>query len=769
VSIELGFFETRVARRLFLRFVMCAVLPMGVLAGLSFATVTANLRERGDLRLSEVATATERSVRDRLDRARDDLALLVGVVEADELTRPVGPWNEPRAAASLAEASGLSRIRDRLLDLPRPAGFESLVVATPGGGTEAVFGRSPAVPTIGELDLRHLRSGKALLVEVEADPKQIWMGRALSIGGERETLLWAELDPVHLWATSTELARRGDFGELYVLNAQFGEVYRHGLPDQAITDDVVRSATRSIFLRDEYSAGTWYVVANVSERAVMAPMRGFAFTFLPLALLVLLGLVLWSIAHIRRTIEPLLRLQAATQRIGAEDFGARIDVSTAGEFQDLAVSFNTMAANLGRRFQTLTALRQLDRVGLEATTRREIVDTLLQTLLTVQASETVSVCTFGTTPGEETVSHAVIRVDPEVTIVHRFDCAPWELEDFEGQEHVLLDVESSRESLPCFLRVPPFNDLEHKRFLILPVDPSVLSRGLVCFASPRVDAFAPDEVRRARHLTDQAARAFSNVNRMEDLSHLNVGALRALARSVDASSPWTAGHSERVARVAVALGQRLGLDDAQLDTLRRAGLVHDIGKIGVPLDVVNKPSALTDEEFERVKEHVTVGARFLEPVEAYSDLVPIVLHHHERMDGHGYPSGLEGEAIPYLARIMAVADTFDALTSDRPYRSGLPFRTAVEVVRNASGSQLDEHVVEAFMELVEEDGVDLDFLNEDTDTTIDFVWDEPGGDDAAKGTPTHEPPDERREPEGEPSPSGNRTATRSGPRVAVTL
>lgn len=739
MSIELGLLQTRVARRLFLRFVLCAVLPIAVLAGLSYKAVTANLRERGDLRIREVAMATERSVVDRLDRARDDLTLLVGVASASPLAPPA-TLDRSGNAAPLS----IDPVRRVLATLPRAQGFASLVLAAQDGDSETVFGEGLNVPTLDPVQQQHLGSGRVLLIEVGSEPRQIWMGKAVHPDQATALVAWAQLDRGHLWDSSAELAAVSEVGGMCVLNAAFAALHGPALADRAFREGVetavatkepaffawasdgggaFRSTTRSIFLGAEYRSPDWVVVVNIPERAVLAPLRNFTYTFFTMVGVALLAVMLFSVTEIRRTIRPLQDLHRATQRISTEDFDTRVDVATGDEFQDLAGSFNGMAKSLGQQFETLNAMQQLDRVGLSANSRGEVSDILLQTLLTVRNSDAVSVCSLVRGPEEESRSRAVVRAGPEVTVVHRFNCSEQDIQRFDGDDHFVLDI-ASRDELPCFLRVPPFNDLDHKRFLVIPIDAQDSNRGFICLASTNPDAFGPEEVARARHLTDRAALAFSNVERMEELSHLNLGALQALARTIDASSPWTAGHSERVTRIAVALGRTMGVSEAQEDLLRRGGLLHDIGKIGVPVEVLNKPGKLTPEEFDLVKEHVTVGARILEPIGAYSELLPIVLYHHERVDGRGYPRGLEGEQIPLLARILAVADMFDALTSDRPYREGLAFRTAVEVVRNAAGSQLDADVVNAFMELVKEDSVELDLVTDALDNTIDVIWEE---------------------------------------------
>ncbi|MDA7979853.1 MAG: HD-GYP domain-containing protein [Pirellulales bacterium] len=172
--------------------------------------------------------------------------------------------------------------------------------------------------------------------------------------------------------------------------------------------------------------------------------------------------------------------------------------------------------------------------------------------------------------------------------------------------------------------------------------------------------------------------------------------VRALTSSIDAKDPYTRGHSDRVARGAVVLAEELGCDEETLDTIYLSGLLHDIGKIGIDDTVLRKPDKLTVEEFEHIKTHVTVGYNILRDIKQLQPALPVVLHHHEAWDGSGYPHGLAGENIPYLARITAVADAFDAMGSDRPYRAGMPDEKLDSVLREGAGKQWDTKVVDAF-------------------------------------------------------------------------
>ena len=188
-------------------------------------------------------------------------------------------------------------------------------------------------------------------------------------------------------------------------------------------------------------------------------------------------------------------------------------------------------------------------------------------------------------------------------------------------------------------------------------------------------------------------------NRLLEESALE--AVESLNATVDAKDPYTAGHSQRVQRIAVALGEELGLARDRLDVLRFAGLFHDIGKIGVPDAILTKPDRLTELEFEIVKRHPEDGARIVARLHRLHAAVPAVLHHHERWDGNGYPHGLRGDGIPIEAAIVGLADAVDAMTTDRPYSCARTLEDATEeVVRNA-GTQFAPAVVDAFLAVVE--------------------------------------------------------------------
>lgn len=175
------------------------------------------------------------------------------------------------------------------------------------------------------------------------------------------------------------------------------------------------------------------------------------------------------------------------------------------------------------------------------------------------------------------------------------------------------------------------------------------------------------------------------------------GTIETLRLAVDAKDSYTRNHSDRVSYYSVMIGKQLGLSETDLETLKQGALFHDVGKIGIPDAILQKPGKLTDEEYDDIKNHPSIGAKILAPAKIFTDLIPMVLNHHERYDGKGYPIGLAGEDIPLMARIVCVADSFDAMTSDRSYRPRFTVIAALEEIEKCKGFQFDPFVVDAFM------------------------------------------------------------------------
>jgi putative nucleotidyltransferase with HDIG domain len=189
----------------------------------------------------------------------------------------------------------------------------------------------------------------------------------------------------------------------------------------------------------------------------------------------------------------------------------------------------------------------------------------------------------------------------------------------------------------------------------------------------------------------------------EKLEKAYLESIETLRYTVEAKDVYTRGHSERVAEFSVLIGKKMGLSEADLKTLRIGGLFHDIGKIGIPDAILLKESKLTDDEYSEIKNHPAIGKHILSNATLFQDIIPIVYHHHEKYNGTGYPERLSGEAIPLFARIAAVADTFDAMTSKRSYRNAIPIDIVKEEIIKCSGSQFDPEVANVFLDILNND------------------------------------------------------------------
>ncbi|OIN98812.1 hypothetical protein AUJ67_08055 [Candidatus Desantisbacteria bacterium CG1_02_49_89] len=199
-------------------------------------------------------------------------------------------------------------------------------------------------------------------------------------------------------------------------------------------------------------------------------------------------------------------------------------------------------------------------------------------------------------------------------------------------------------------------------------------------------------------VANQIAMASENTKLNQDLEIMLFGTVASLVTAIEAKDTYTKGHSERVTEYALMLGRALKLSEDELVILRLSSLLHDIGKIGVMEGVLSKKDPLTEEEWKSIRQHPATGAKILEPVKQISNIIPFILHHHERYDGKGYPDCMSGEGIPLFSRIIAIGDTFDAMTSDRPYRKGLSAQIALGEIEKNRGTQFDPHLAEVFIQ-----------------------------------------------------------------------
>lgn len=265
-----------------------------------------------------------------------------------------------------------------------------------------------------------------------------------------------------------------------------------------------------------------------------------------------------------------------------------------------------------------------------------------------------------------------------------------------GKPLLVKDVKRNPRFASRFDRTTSFKT---KSLLCVPLKVKDKIIGVVEVLNKIEGSFSKEDLRVFTALASQAAVAIDNARLYTELEELFFSIIKSLSAAIDAKDPYTEGHSERVADYALKIAEGLGLGEEESKQVKLAGLLHDIGKIGIDDRILRKEGKLTGKEYNQIKNHPTYGADILRPIKKLKDIIPGVKDHHERWDGKGYPEGLNEEESSFLGRIIGVADTFDALTSDRPYRQALSKEKALSIIKENAGTQLDRAVVESFLKI----------------------------------------------------------------------
>jgi putative nucleotidyltransferase with HDIG domain len=695
MDIDSTFLRSRLARRVFLLFVCCAVLPIGALFIQSYGQVTSQLHDQSYRRLQQMSKALGMASYERL--------LLVD--------------SQMRMIASDMEEEGSAKIEAKSISMSRDIKewFSSLYLVADDGNRIVLYGKPGKPVNLSSEQKAILDSGRTAIVTQPVDDaaSEVLMLREVEDKNSKARLLVGEINSAYLWGVGpdntlppmTELCVLDESGNLIISSVPLKEskIVRVASTGNSSTSRQFRwkykgrdylASYWTLFLRAGFNAPNWTVVLSQSSDEVLAPMAYFRQIYPLLTLLCLLIVLLLSMVCIRRTLDPLKTLKDGTLQISEGDFSHHVDISTGDELEELAASFNAMSSRLGRQFNALTTIAELDRAILSSMESRRIVDVMLGSMRDFFRCDFALICLLdGDAPGR---SDAFVQRGRNISEggVSEVEIASEDIATLKDNRRYML-IGTEKNPLGY---LSSFYGNGVKSFLILPVWLKDELLAVVNMGYCSADPVANEDVEHARQLADQMAIGLSNSKLVRELEQLNWGALQALARTVDAKSSWTAGHSERVTNLALEIAECMGLPQKQLDNLHRAGLLHDIGKIGTPHFILDKAGPLTSEEYGIIKEHPVTGARILDPISAYRDIIPIVSQHHERFDGRGYPRGLAGEAIILEARILAVADVFDALISERPYREGWNLDRVVEHMREQAGLQFDPSIIEVFLE-----------------------------------------------------------------------
>jgi HD-GYP domain-containing protein (c-di-GMP phosphodiesterase class II) len=230
--------------------------------------------------------------------------------------------------------------------------------------------------------------------------------------------------------------------------------------------------------------------------------------------------------------------------------------------------------------------------------------------------------------------------------------------------------------------------------------------GVITIYTSKPRDFSQDEIDLLSTFASQASIAIENAQLYANMKEQYLSMVMALAAAIEAKDSYTHGHSTKVMEYAVKIAIEMDMSEEEIETVRYAGLLHDIGKIGIKDVILTKKELLTPEEVDELHRHPEYGANIMERVELLKDIAPLTLYHHEKYDGTGYPLGLKGDQIPLGARILAVADTYDAMIADRPYRNAFPFDYVKKEMKKAAGTQLDPEIVKVFFEILKREGLD---------------------------------------------------------------
>ncbi|MFB3884154.1 MAG: HD domain-containing phosphohydrolase [Thermodesulfobacteriota bacterium] len=690
------FLRSKVAQRIFILFILCALIPITALAILSFSQVTQQLNEQSRDQLRHATKGLGLAVYERLLTLEDQMKLVASNMALGSGAPP------PALPYDLSE-----NLSER---------FKGLVLIKGNEKPFPCFGHIQDAPALSPSEKDYLRAGKTLVTTQSNSglPACIFMSRVLDPKDPKAGRLLGQINLLYLLDLDEETSIPL-MAKLSVLDQSNNPLYSSPEVGSSILQQVASTLHRSsvgqlelekdgseyivsywtVFLQPRFFVPKWTVVLTESKSDVLAPMTRFTRIFPLVILLSLLVVVYLSVIQIRRSLIPLEKLQEGTKQIAKSDFESPVTIQSGDEFEDLAASFNAMASRLGKQFKALTAMSEIDRAILSTLDTRKIVNTLLTRIPDVFPCDCVSVTLIE--PDNPSSGRIHLRANKPWSEI-RVKTVRFQPEEIRKIHDCAESFFVTYEDLPEHLA--PLTEFGTKSFLVLPIFIKDKMAGIIHLGYLIPPVLIQDDLDQVRRLADQMAVALSNASLIKELNQLNLGTLIAFARTIDAKSPWTAGHSERVTNLALEIGKTLGLSPKQLDVLHRGGLLHDAGKIGIPAEILDKPTRLTDEESRIMREHVRIGARILEPIAAYADVMPIVLQHHEWFDGGGYPSGISGETIHLNARIFAVADYFDAMTSDRPYRIGIDDKETIHTIQQKAGSHFDPKVVEAFLEVM---------------------------------------------------------------------
>lgn len=698
---EFSLLRSVVARRIYGLFIICALLPVCALTVISLAQVSRTLKNESMDRLRH----TSRNA---------GMAVIEGLHILETEVQSLAHMLSHATAAEIMRFKTLKTTGDERR-------FLGFTLFSGNGSVESSLGKPCPLPVLSGSGRQHLADGKVLLF---GDPSAARSGRLFMAVSHRQDqsgaeLLVVEIHPAYLWTLvshtlppETELCVIDALGRSLFNSSSFLPAFIPRITSQLKNSSVghfewdVADQERlvtywSAFLQPLYQVDSWTVVTSQDRGAAFRPIRLFGRTFLLVICLTLLVVSYLSSILIRRSLVPLGTLRQGAQQLSQGELGARVSLHSGDEFQELADTFNSMADRLQRQFLATRETGRIVQELLAAHDRNTIVRVALSGREAAVPCQVIALSLFDPAMATHAVTcgsraeAADCAHQPETVTLFSEDDLSLLRHASSGHLHLTGSGEFSS------LLLPLAEEGAHD-FYLFPFLLKETLAGLLTIGYSRQPPQIRGDLARARHIADEIAVALDNLRLMEELNQLNWGTIKALATAVDAKSPWTAGHSERVTRLSLDIGRAMGLDERELEILHLGGLFHDIGKIAVSEAILDKKGKLSDEEFALIKSHPAAGARILAPISAYEQVIPVVEQHHEWFNGEGYPHGLAGDGISLGGRILAVADVYDALISDRPYRAGWERGRVLSHIVGRAWSQFDPLAVEALLAVLDD-------------------------------------------------------------------
>ena len=447
-----------------------------------------------------------------------------------------------------------------------------------------------------------------------------------------------------------------------------------------------------------YAVGT--VSQAVSDRAA-ATTIDLVMIWSIVAVVALSGIGSWLA---RSVAEPLAELANGARQVADGDFSTKVHVQGAREIEQLGEAFNEMTDSLRDRSESLSkkvlelaTLYEMSRALGSTLDMDELLGSVLDSALRIFDLD---------------LGYVALR-DRESSVLSIRAVRGAAADGADESEAVRSSMSQwvVREGRPLIFNPDPTGGESQvdsvtgaRAALCVPLSSSEGTIGSITVGSADLEhRFNAEDGRLLSTIANHVAIAIGNIELFSSLQDAYLATVRSLAAAVDAKDAFTRGHSDRVAAYATAIAMRLGIAHEQRIALEMAAYLHDIGKIGVPEEILLKPGKLDDDEMTQMRHHPLIGANILKQVTFPWAITPVVRHHHEHFDGTGYPAGLKGEEIPLLARILTAADSFEAMTADRPYRRGFSEQEAIDELMRCSGTQFDPRVIETLVQIVDEE------------------------------------------------------------------